>query len=170
MPIETSFLFEKINENLEARPHLNKQWVLIKSIHPSTAQFMQMGPNGSSMRLLITSPTGNVFGLAEISFRVDPEFFKVAQEYFEAHPYFGYEPPFKKLFGGLRIVPINPEATGPDSWKEGGYIYYSAQIINPFRTDMFEYMAPWYVDCLESILHLIDVIGEWHASGRGSTA
>ena len=170
MPPETSFLFRKIDEQLKARPHLDNQWALIRSTNPSVAQIMRMGPSSPDIRVLITGPADGKPGLAEISLTVGPEVFKVAQEYFEAHPDFGYEVPFKKVFGGLRIAPIDPHATGPDSWKDGGYIYYSAQIINPFREDMFESMAPWYVDCLESILHLLDVLGQWHASGRGSTA
>lgn len=161
MPPETSFLFKKINENLKARPHLNKRWTLITTTNPAVALIMCMRPTSPYIRVLITSPTSNAFGLAEISLEVGRDTFKITQEYFEAYPDFGYEVPFKKDFGGLRIAPIDPHATGPDSWQDGGYIYYSAQIINPFREDMFESIAPWYVDCFESIFHLLDVVREW---------
>jgi hypothetical protein len=110
---------------------------------------------------MVTGPDETKPGYVEISLGLGPRDFKLTQEYFAAHPGIESDPAFTKHSGGLLISPADPHATGPDSWRQGGYIYFAANFREPNSDSLFNRMAIWLIDNLECILILQGKIADW---------
>jgi hypothetical protein len=111
---------------------------------------------------MVSKPDDTNPGYVEISLGLGPRDFKLTQEYFAAHPGIESDPAFTKHSGGLSIQPTNPYATGPDSWRQGGYIYFAANYREPNSKALFDRIAIWLIDNLECILILQGKIADWH--------
>jgi len=161
MTIPYDYLWNQVNEVLKSRTHID--WALVQSMREEVRYVLTLGPVvGENMRLFVTGPDDTKPGYVEISLGVGPEYFKLTQEYFAAHPGIESLPAFTKHSGGLYISPTDPHATGPDSWRQGGYIYFAANFREPNSDRLFNIMAIWLIDNLECILLLREKIAEWH--------
>ena len=161
MTIPYDYLWKQVNEVLKSRTHID--WALVQSMREEIRYVLTLGPGvGENMRLLVTGPSDTKPGYTEISLGVGPEYFKLTQEYFAAHPGIESDPAFTKHSGGLLISPTDPHATGPDNWRQGGYIYFAAHYREPNSEALFDRIAIWLIDNLECILILQGKIANWH--------
>jgi hypothetical protein len=160
MTIPYDYIWKQVSEVIKSRPHIN--WALVQSMREDVRYILTLGPVvGENMRLFVTESTDSEPGIIEISLALSPEEFKITQEYFASHPDFQYQPPFKKVAGGLHTAPTDPHATGPDNWKNGGYVYYAAIFPKPYADGVFSRIAVYLIDCFESILLLREKIADW---------
>jgi len=165
MAPEYSYLFDKINECLESRSHLN--WVLTQSDKPNVAYILQLGRHGSNMRVIISHPNENKEpGCAEISFELGPEDFKIIQQYVKAHPKFNEQDPFKKDKGMIFVSAHEKELPEEDRWTGGGIVFWFAYVNNPPSEELYERMSVWYVDCLESIFEFLKIVAHWNQNKK----
>ena len=153
------YLWKQVSSVLKSRPYLD--WELVPTDQEELNYLIEHGPFASIVRLMVTGPDDVKTGLVEISFIVNPRNFKITQEYFAAHPGIESDPAFTKHSGGLLISPTDPHATGPDSWRDGGYIYFAAHYREPNSKALFDRIAIWLIDNLECILILQGKIAEW---------
>lgn len=161
MAPEYSYLFDKINECLESRPHLN--WVLTQSDKPNIAYILQLGRHGSNMRVFISHPKeDNKPGSADISLELGPEDFRIVQQYIKAHPKFNEQEPFKKDKGMIFVNAHDTESPEADTWKKGGVVFWFAYLNNPASEELYQRMSLWYVDCLESIFEFLKTVAQWN--------
>jgi len=161
MPPPYTYLFDKINECLESKPHLN--WVLTLSDKSNVAYILQLGRHGSNMRVVISHPNENKEpGCAEISFELGPEDFKVVQQYVKAHPKFNEQDPFKKDKGMIFVSAHEKELSEEDRWTKGGLVFWFAYVNNPASEELYQRMSVWYVDCLESIFEFLKIVAHWN--------
>ena len=161
MTPKPSFLFDKINECLESRPNLN--WVLTQSTNPNVAYILQLGRHGTNMRLTISHPGEDQQpGYADLTLELGPQDFKNIQEFIKANPDFINHPPYQKERGGLLIRTNDPDAPETDNWQKGGALSWAVYVKNPPSEDLYQRMAGWYVDCLETHLQLLQDVVTWN--------
>ena len=162
MTIPYDHLWNQVRKVLKSRPHLYPNWGLVQSNCEQLHHLFESGPFGLHMRLMVTGPDDTKPGYVEISLGLGPKDFKLTQEYFAAHPGIESDPAFTKHAGGLLISPTDPHATGPDSWRQGGYIYFAANYREPNSDSLINRMAIWLIDNLECILLLQGKIADWY--------
>ena len=96
MTIPYDYLWKQVNEVLKSRTHID--WSLVQSMRDEVRYVLTLGPGvGENMRLLVTGPDDTKPGYTEISLGVGPEYFKLTQEYFAAHPGIESDPAFTKI-------------------------------------------------------------------------
>lgn len=155
-----AFLWDKINANLTARPHL--RWTLVDSTNPRVAYFIQMGRHGIHMRSYISHGDGETPGYAELSLQLGPQDFKIIKRYFIDNPEITNEAPFNKENGKLGVHAHGNDSTECEIGENGGIIRWTAHVTTPPSVELYRHMAPWYVDCLESTMQLLQNVREWN--------
>jgi hypothetical protein len=159
-PHAIASLWDKVAQLVKAREDLN--WGLCHSTNPKVAHFLQMGPGGTNMKCLFIPRIDEKEGTGQVIFELGPREMQVALAYVREKP------------DGLLCTPLtfpmhlegNAEKDGArPAWQNGGALFAHAHIVSTASLELYERIAPWYVDCLEGICKFLSECGEWYRAG-----
>jgi hypothetical protein len=153
-------LWKIVGDKVEGR--VDDMWRLVNHIQDHRmAVFLRMGPAGGNVRCLFIPRDGEKNGVAQVIKDIGPADMKILIEFVEAQP--------DALLSAPLTRPLHLEGNGqkagePTTWENGGALFAHSHIVSPLTLNLFERIAPWYVDGLEGICAFMAKAGEWHRS------
>lgn len=158
-------LWDIVGQKVEGRA--DDMWRLVNHIEDHrVAHFLRMGRAGGNVRCLFIPREGEKKGVAQVIKDIGPQDMKILIDFVKAEP--------DALLCAPLTFPLFLEGNGqkagePTRWEDGGAVFANSHVVSPVTLNLFERVAPWYVDGLEGICAFMAKAGEWYRA-RSSEA